>query len=669
MLACRFRGRATGARPRFDRSSRSCLVLSVFAFSSGVPSALAAGADFQAAALSEVVVTATHREQQVRDVPAAASVVGREEIERSGAENVLEAIRDTPGLGLIGQSVAGRKTLSLRGMDGKHTLFLIDGLRVIATDDWVGHSDYQYDWTSVDGVERVEVVRGPMSVLYGSEALGGVVNVITARPPAEWGGRVRLNARQADGAGGGDSTSVGFNVAGGLGDALRVSLAGTKLDRKPLKLKEDKRVSEIEGKDLETAHLRLSWQFAPSHTLDLEHRVADEVRRRDQFSRARTPVLHRDTYRIDRSQSVLTWRGEIGAAANMLRAWESSFAVENSRTSGVAPTRPQSMDERGFDGRTAFAVGSRQYLTVGFDLRDETMKNAGLAGGRDTARHRAIYVQDEIGIADDLMLTLGVRHDRHNYFGGETSPRAYLVWHPNDRLTVRGGYGEGFRAPTLKQISPSYEGHEGPHSFYGNADIKPETSRSVEFGLAYADGALDWEATVFRNEVRDLITIQLLRTDPPPFPGGPRRAHYIYDNVNQARIQGLETALTWRLLRGFYVGLNGQWLDTEDKSTGRSLNARPTQLLNARLGWRESKWDAVLRLQHVGKQWFAVAGGRERAPAYELLHASLSYDINANMKLGFGVDNLTNVRLRDKSDRFNYSETPRTWRVSLNGSF
>ncbi len=617
--------------------------------------------------LGEVVVTATQREQDIRDVPAAASVVTRGEIERAGAENVLEAIRDTPGLGLIGQSVAGRKTVSLRGMDGKHTLFLVDGLRVIATDDWVGHSDYQYDWTPIDGVERVEVVRGPMSVLYGSDALGGVVNVITARPPAEWSGRVRLNARQADGAGGGDSTSVGFQVAGGLGDALRLSLSGTRLDRKPLKLKEDKRTSEIEGKELETLHLRLSWQLAPSHTLDFEHRIADEKRWRDSLSRATVPVLHRDTYRIDRSQSVLTWRGEVGRAQTVLRAWESEFAVENARTNGVAPTRPQSMDERGLDGRVAFSVGSRQNLTVGFDLRDETMKNAGLAGGRDTARHRALYVQDEIVLADDLMLTLGVRHDRHNYFGGETSPRAYLVWHATDRWTVRGGYGEGFRAPTLKQISPSYEGHEGPHSFYGNEDLKPETSRSVEFGVAYGDPRFDWEATVFRNEVKDLVTTRLFHTDPtPPFPA---RSHYVYDNVNQARIQGLETALTWYLQRGFHVGFNGQWLDTEDKSTGRSLNARPTQQLNARVGWRQDKWDAALRLQHVGKQWFAVTGGRERAPAYELLHASVSHDLNPHMKLGFGVDNLTNVRLRDKSERFNYSEMPRTWRVSLNGSF
>ena len=612
--------------------------------------------------LSEVVVTATQREQAIRDVPAAASVVSREDIRVSGADNVLGAIRETPGVGLLGRSVGGRKTMSLRGMDGKHTLYLVNGLRVISTDDWVGHSDYQYDWAPVDDVERIEVVRGPMSVLYGSDALGGVVNTITRRPADHWQGSVRLSGSDARGAGGGDAVGGGVHLSGPLGDSLRIGLSATHLDRDPLKLKENRRLSEIEGTKLDAGHLLLSWAPLAGHTLDLEHRVADEERTRQQIS---SGTYYRDLYDIERTQSIATWKGNWGEVDSQLRVWESDFSVKSRRTNGVAPTRPQSMEERGIDGRVGFGIGSAQHLTIGFDARKEEMKNAGLAGGKDDATHKALYLQDEIGLSDSVMLTLGVRHDRHSIFGGETSPRAYLVWHVDERWTVRGGYGEGFRAPTLKQISPNYEGHEGPHSFYGNADIKPETSRSVELGVAYAHGGVEWEATVFHNDVKDLITTRLLRITPPS--GGlpiPRR-HYLYDNVDEARIIGVETAAKWQLGGGFYLGGNAQWLDTKDKETGDELNGRSRILLNARAGWKQGPWDAALRAEHIGRQHL----DGDRAPSYNLLHASAGYRINEHLGVSFGVDNLTDVRLVDKSDAFSYSETPRTLRVSLHGSF
>ena len=653
--------RASGPRDDSKAPVRPApLYAALLALAGLAPAAGLAAGDGQR--LGEIVVTATQREQAIRDVPAAASVVSREDIRSSGADNVLGAIRETPGIGLLGRSVGGRKTMSLRGMDGKHTLYLVDGLRVIATDDWVGHSDYQYDWTPVDDIERIEVVRGPMSVLYGSDALGGVVNTISRRPADHWQGSVRLAGSDASGAGGGDAVGGGVHLSGPLGETLRIGLSATHLDRDPLKLKENRRLSEIEGTKMDAGHLLLSWAPLAGHTFDLEHRVADEERTRQQISGVR---YYRDLYDIERSQSIATWKGDWGEVDSQLRVWESDFSVKSKRTNGVAPTRPQSMEERGIDGRVGFGIGSAQHLTIGFDVRNEEMKNAGLIGGKDDATHKALYLQDEIGLSDSVMLTLGVRHDRHSMFGGETSPRAYLVWHVDERWTVRGGYGEGFRAPTLKQISPIYEGHEGPHSFYGNADIKPETSRSVEFGVAYADERLEWEATLFHNDVKDLITTRLTHITPPS--GGlpiPRR-HYLYDNVDEARIIGIETAAKWQLGHGFYLGGNAQWLDTKDKETGDELDGRSRLLLNARAGWQQGPWDAVLRVEHIGRQYL----DGDRAPSYNLLHASAGYRINEHLGVSLGVDNLTDVRLVDKSDAFSYSETPRTLRVSLHGSF
>lgn len=133
-------------------------------------------------ALEKVVVTASRHAVLEVDAPASLSVVSRRDIEARGADNVLDAVRAEPGISLQGRAVGGRKVIALRGLDSRHTLFLVNGQRIGASDGVIGASDFQYDWIASDDIERIEVVRGPLSVLYGSEALGGVVNIITRQP-------------------------------------------------------------------------------------------------------------------------------------------------------------------------------------------------------------------------------------------------------------------------------------------------------------------------------------------------------------------------------------------------------------------------------------------------------------------------------------------------------
>jgi outer membrane receptor for ferrienterochelin and colicins len=145
-----------------------------------------------AKSLPAVTVTATLAEKDARTAPASVTVIGREELEARNASDLLDAVRGAPGLTLSPRQVGGRKTLALRGLEGKHTLTLIDGRRISASDDVVGHSDYQYGWLPMSAIERIEIIRGPMSALYGSEALGGVVNMITRQPKDRWIGSVGI---------------------------------------------------------------------------------------------------------------------------------------------------------------------------------------------------------------------------------------------------------------------------------------------------------------------------------------------------------------------------------------------------------------------------------------------------------------------------------------------
>ncbi|MCD8482052.1 MAG: TonB-dependent receptor plug domain-containing protein [Verrucomicrobia bacterium] len=153
--------------------------------------------------LPQFVVTATMSEQPMRLAPASVSMIGLQELQETTSASLLEVMRETTGLSLVGQGVGGRKVLLLRGMEARHSLILVDGRRISATDAIVGHSDFQYDWVPLSAIERIEVVRGPMSALYGSEAMGGVVNIITRPVPENWGGELSLSVGlREDGRGG-----------------------------------------------------------------------------------------------------------------------------------------------------------------------------------------------------------------------------------------------------------------------------------------------------------------------------------------------------------------------------------------------------------------------------------------------------------------------------------
>ena len=208
-----------------------------------------AAATAAAKALPSVTVTATLNEQDARTAPASVTVIDREELANRNATDLLDAVRGAPGLTLSPRQVGGRKTLALRGLEGKHTLTLIDGRRISASDDVVGHSDYQYGWLPMSAIERIEVIRGPMSALYGSEALGGVVNLITRQPKDRWMGSVSLSGSNPTSSSEGESTGTASVFATGpVGERLTLRVNGEVAHSAPVADRKDASNSEIEGR-------------------------------------------------------------------------------------------------------------------------------------------------------------------------------------------------------------------------------------------------------------------------------------------------------------------------------------------------------------------------------------------------------------------------------------
>ncbi len=623
--------------------------------------------DAPSAAAQTVVVSATRHAMALIDAPAAMTVVTPAQIAERGADNVFEALRGEPGLSMIGRTISGRRNLSLRGLDGRHTLFLVDGMRLGATDGVVGHSDFQYDWVPVQDISRIEVLRGPMSVLYGAEALGGVVNVITRAPGERWSLRTLVEGSWAEGGLGGDGHRASLSVDGPLSQHFRLGVSATDSQRDQISNAAEPRLGDLEGRHKRDGALRLVWLPAAGHQVDLQHREGSEDRWAGVRERSGPRRFHDSMHDIARSHTSLGWSADWGGAwqANsQLRAYASHADVTNTRTLGVTALRPQALDDRVVEGQASVAPAAGRLLTAGFEWRDEQLDNTGLAGGHGQVRHQAVFGQAEWAPLADLALTAGLRHDHHGRFGNQWSPRAYAVWKPAGAWVIKGGVGHGFKAPTLKQISPDYREDEGPFTYFGNSALKPERNRALELGVGWQGTDSGAQALLFHNRVSNLIVPRLTGSVAG-------RAQYLFDNIDRARLQGLELEARQRLAGGWQVDASYTYLDATD-GNGVRLEQRSRHTLGLQLAWHGGPWQANLRAEHRAGQLIAsTTVGQPLQPLPDLtrLSAQVSRQLTPALSLSLGVDNLGNLRLADQSPLFTWAEAPRTWRVALRGQF
>lgn len=614
----------------------------------------------QTLTLPVVVVSATRHALPLVEAPAAMTVLGSEQIAERGTENLLQALRAEPGVSSFGRPIGGRKALALRGMDPRHTLILVDGKRIAASDGLVGASDFQLDWTGAQDIERIEVVRGPMSVLYGAEALGGVINVITKPLPDQLQAQALLEGREgAHGRSGGSGHRAQASLRLPLFAGLRAGLSFSDSRREASPSADDPRLTAVEGRHPREAALRLEAEPAKGQRILLDARHQDEERWLDARERSGQRRYHQSLHWLERRHAALAWEADWGGWDSQLRAYATELGVRNLKTNGVASLRPNTLNDRVLEGQLHGGLGGSQQLTTGFELRREQLDNAGLPGGQAEAAHRALFAQWEGAPLAALKLTAGLRTDHHERFGSELSPRVYAVWRAAPEWVVKGGYGHGFKAPTLKQIDPSYREDEGPNTYLGRADLRPEVNDNWELGLAWDGAGFGASAMAFRNRITDLITPRLIS-------GTPLRGTYQFENLDRARLQGLEAALAWRS-GAWQLQLHQTWLSARD-GQGNWLDKRARRVAGLRADYRAANWSAGLAWENqTGLHLASSVAGQpaQRMVPLNLVNLHASWQLHPQLRLRAGLDNATDVRLAAKSPLFSYEELPRTWRLGL----
>ncbi|WP_312804665.1 catecholate siderophore receptor CirA [Atlantibacter hermannii] len=622
-----------------------------------------------------MVVSASATEQNLKDAPASISVITQQDLQRKPVQNLKEVLKEVPGVQLTNEG-DNRQGVSIRGLSSSYTLILVDGKRVNSRNAVFRHNDFDLNWIPVDAIERIEVVRGPMSSLYGSDALGGVVNIITRKVGKSWHGTFTADTTVQEHRDRGDTWNGQFFTSGPLiDDVLGVKVSGNlaKREKDAQQQSSTGETPRIEGFTNRNANVEFNWTPNQDHDFDFAYGRDRQDRDSDSLAKDR---LDRETWAIGHHG-----RWDLGNS-------ELRFYGEKIDNNDPGSTSTITSESNTLDGKYVLPIGAiNQLLTFGGEYRHDSLTDpVNLTGGtssKTSANQYALFLEDEWRIIDPLAFTAGLRMDDHETYGDHWSPRAYLVYNATDTLTIKGGWSTAFKAPSLLQLSPDWTtgSCRGACEIVGSADLKPETSESYEIGLYYAgeEGWLDGvtaSVTTFQNDIDDMINIDRtpnrnLAPTYSNFVGFNRDGEPIfrYYNVNKARIRGVETELKVPFNDQWKLTLNYTYNDGRDLSAGdnKPLSSLPFHTANGTLDWTPlDEWSFYVSGNYTGEQRSTQAASTANG-GYVIWNAGAAWQATKNVKLRTGVLNLGDKDL--SREDYSYNEDGRRYFVAMDYRF
>lgn len=641
----------------------------------------AAIASFGATAQEEsdkMIVTASGYSQQLRDAPASITVITAEQLQNKPVRDLADAVKDVEGVSVVGS--ANKQDINIRGLSGEYTLILVDGRRQNSRESRPnGSGGFEAGFMPpVEAIERIEVIRGPMSSLYGSDAMGGVINIITKKVTNEWHGSVTTGAIIQENSESGDSMDGNFYLSGPLiQDKLGLQLYGGGDYRK-----EDHIIDGHNKKDNKSLTAKLTFTPMENQTFLFEAGRTTQEREENpgkslsEYEMRGTSKQFNKKSEIynNRNHAALTYKGEWDLFHTELSVYQES-TKRKTKTEIENPTTK--LDEYRYEARTPEITNTvvdgkvvtflpDNILTIGEQyqyakLKDSSLVAKGVMENTSmSVNQSALFVENEFTATDNLILTGGLRLDHHETYGNHWNPRGYAVYYLTDEITIKGGVSQAFRAPTLREISKGYgtSTQGGNGIIYGNPDLKPEKSLSEEISIAYDhESGFNASLTLFNTDFKNKLTSYSLNKSDPAHPN---LTLYTYDNVGEANIKGIEVATGIPIAQNWKLNLNYTYTDSERKSNdeklgngislkGYPLDKTPKHLANAKLDWNYNE-DLTLytRVHYEGKQVWAAQRNGSKYPryrdAYTTMDVGATYQLFKNTKLNLAILNLGNEK-------------------------
>ena len=567
------------------------------------------------------VTTANRREQLLLDVAEPTVLIDRTQIADTASRSAKDLLSEQSGAGIQVQAGGGQGHLSINGIPNSGVLVLVDGRRYLGKD---ANGNFNLEDLSLTGVDRVEVVKGAGSALYGSDALGGVVNFVTKRSTDV-------------------GTSTSLNLTGGsYGDAAVNGTAGWRAGRGGVSGTAGYRT--YDGFDLSETNpqtigqpkskwrnadvkgdLRLTDQLLASFSGDYSTRKI-----RDYYFSGATQ-LATTVYDSQRDIDRYSWSPRLDYQVSSRTSLSADFThgkyardetrvfVVGGRVVPQAPWREWT-DELRVSGNQLWSAWGRDHpLQAGYERREEQLRRATLSVSDPKRDVDVFWVQQEVAVASRLKLTAGTRYDHYSDFGSEWSPRTSAVFSITDRQRLHASYGHGFRPPYFGELYLNT-----PPSFVGNPDLQPETANTLTGGYSWAGRRFEVSADLYRARVHDGITFDL-STQP-----------FTYANLRDYTSKGVNTALSVTLPGGFTPSVSYAYNERLDDA-GVEIGGYPTHAAFVKLLWAAPRqgWRANLRGQILSDVPPADDGSYQ--PGYQIWSGQVSKRILTSSRHALNV--------------------------------
>ncbi|MEH0873620.1 TonB-dependent receptor [Pectobacterium cacticida] len=617
-----------------------------------------------------MVVTASGIEQTIKNAPASVSVITAEELQSNvakSATDLADILSQAAGVSkAIGNDVGSG--IQIRGMPAAYTLLLVDGKRVGSSNGIKTTQQNYFDdinWIPIESIERIEIVRGPMSSLYGSDAMGGVVNIITKKNVKEWNGSLTMGTEIPQESKHGETNTYTAVLGGPLGNGFSVKMNGSWSKRAADESNAadfDKNGNAInglrwgrgrEGKKRTNFGADLAWQMNDNHRMTIGFMRGKEEGLEGTVSEngRKYSVPLRGISELERKNYSFDYQGLLNFGTVKFAAYQNKYenfsegipVISNNAISGERSGMLWSKDTvvEG-DINIPFDLLLPHSLTLGAQWKKEELDNPSSMGAEPRSgtlgqtygkvKSQGLFLEDQISLLDDLTLTLGLRYDDTDY-GEATTPRAYLVYQPTDSWTFKGGYSEGFKVPTIRQASLSFvetsrgtscqpfDGYLGKSTperenivdcfTRGNANLKPEKSQNWEIGGLYDNSGWQVGLTFFDSRFKDKIATSALGYLYGQTGNDPDDIFWLQrTNLDTARTQGIEATLNIPLIQE----RQGPWLNKltlrnnftrmtkAEDSSGNNLTTSSKFTSYSSLDWDiNEKATASLNAQYYGR--------------------------------------------------------------------
>lgn len=615
--------------------------------------------------LEPVVVTASGYEQVISDAPASISVITGEQLNKQSYTDITDAMDNVPGVYVTGGG--NSQDISIRGMDNSYTLYMIDGRPLSAgrSVNTNGNDEgKQIGLPPISMIERVEVIRGPMSSLYGSQAMGGVINIITKKVADDWSGSVTTEYTHSLNDISNDGQQLSFYTSGPLIDGL----LGLKVHGNWTGYEEsDYQGSDDNAESTPDSDIRQGGaEFTLTPDEDNAFTLGYTASKKEYTHNAGVSIADdSDTsrYRYDKDVYTLGHKGSYG-----------SFLTDTYLQHDISENVLDSDDEKReevttFNNQTTYFWGDHM-LTFGgqykFEqLTDETngLLASNVPGAVDNVDRwiAALFVEMEWSLTEDLNVTTGLRYDDDELFGGHLSPRVYANYHLDPQWTLKGGVSTGYSQPSLSAATEGFGRRTGQGSaiIIGNEELDPETSTNYELGTVFQNqsGTLSAGATLFYTQFKDKISEDRLCQGPDEGFSDPafRECSYAgtdyyfvstYRNIDEAVMQGIELSLDYAITPSVNLSSSYTYTDSEQKSgefKGEPLNKIPEHMLNVALDWQATHdlnlW-AQGNYRGETSDYLSRTSMSEGTPSYTFFDVGVVYALNESARVKAGLYNI-----------------------------